>query len=383
MSENNYGFGHEDYALIKPEASYGVPILPVVGDAVRITSLGIDGQENRRWRMDTRGTRSRRERVKGRRTSSWTVEGYFGVASDGRGNKPPMNQLLKNAFGKEVVSASSSVAYSLSKQDGGSFSLWGVKPNFHAHAYGCIAETMTITATLEDFVMLSFSGPGKDMGRTVGTSIAAATSSADDEFTPANTDALTVGSFINIAGADAGLRLVKAKNAAGRVTISSDGEWAANAAITPGAFATPGFVEDEVFDGTEIYVSLDGGTTQYQVSGVTVTLPTGNTLHQDSSGPSPVDVLPSNVRDVTISLDAVVRESHVGYFNSMDDNDNFNVLVRFGPDVAGKRAKLALPQVNFDRPTIVTPEDGPSTVSLSGMAAASDTLEDELKLTLD
>ena len=382
MSENNYGFGHEDYALIKQESSYGVPVLPVAGDAVRITSLGIEGQENRRWRMDIRGTRSRRERVKGRRTSSWTADGYLGVAHDGVGNKPPMNQLLKNAFGKEVKTANTSVVYSLSKEDGGSFALWGVKPNFHAHAYGCITETMTITATLEDFVMLSFSGPGKDMGRTVGTSIAAA-GNAVKVFTPANIDALTVGSFINIDNEDAGLRLVTAKSAAGAMTIGSVATWGANDDVTPGVFATPGFVADDVFDGTEIYVSLDDGTTEYQVSGVTITLPTGNTLHQDSSGPSPVDVLPSNVRDVTISLDAVVRESHVGYFNSMDDNDNFNVLVRFGPDVAGKRAKLALPQVNFDRPTIVTPEDGPSTVSLSGMAVASATLEDELKLTLD
>ena len=145
----------------------------------------------------------------------------------------------------------------------------------------------------------------------------------------------------------------------------------------------PAFRADTVFDGTEIYVSLDGGTTEFQVSGVNVVIPSGNMLHSDSSAPTPVDVIPANQRDVTLSIDAVVRDGFVPQFNSMDDNDYFDVDIRFGADEAGKRAKLDLPRVNFARPEIVTPEEGPSTVSLAGSCMATATGEDEVKLTLD
>ena len=195
-------------------------MLPAASDAVRVLGVNIQGVENRRPRMDMRTTRSRREMARGRRSATWGLNAYFGIASAGTGNAPPLSALLKNHFGNETVTANTSVVYALSKNDGGSFDLWSPKPNMHSHAYGCISESLTIAATLDDFVTFAFTGTGKDMGRTAATTIPVAGSSATS-LTPENIDALTVGSLIMIDGD--GLHVVTGKTSTGVVTIEAAG----------------------------------------------------------------------------------------------------------------------------------------------------------------
>ena len=383
MSQYGYGFGHDEIALIKEESIYGQPDIPVAEDAVRVNSVSIAPVEERRIARDIRRTRSARERARGRRSATWSAEMY--LRNGDAGIKPGAHALLKAGFGIEAVTANSSVVYMLKKGDPQSLAIWTPKENIQTHARGCVVENLTFTATMEDYVMLSASGSAKLAGQT-GETQANGAGSSSTAITVDDGDMLDPYSLIQIAGiSDNPVLMVSSVDKdANSAVLSSAQSWADDAKVTP-AVITPQYTGDKSFDGTELYVAFvgSGGAKElYPASGFTVTLATGNTLHSDISDSSPVDVIPTSMRSVTVSVDAVVRKEHIAYFSEFNRSVNKRIELRYGPDEPGKRAILEMPVINFDPTEVVTPEEGPSTVSLTGICLATDMDEDELRLSL-
>jgi hypothetical protein len=164
------------------------------------------------------------------------------------------------------------------------------------------------------------------------------------------------------------------------LTIASS-SWSDNDAVAP--YVPSGtFAGDPLF-GTAGSLSLDNGSTAITHLGGSLSINTGiDLLNTEYGSDSAADVTVPAYREVTGSLDFLVRKDEVNLFNEFRRNVQKDMLVTIG-DTVGKRMKINCNVTELDPTQRDSPDADMIRYSVNFVALASSSGEDEVTLVFD
>jgi len=389
-------YGSDLRAYFRTESAFGTAVLPTAATALRVTEATFERPEGRAIPNDRRGTRSRMARTAARQPPiAWTLSGIF-RPSDALGTAPEMGDLIKHAMGKETVSASTSVAYTLLKDmtvgaldSPGSATILAYQGDVMAGCSGAIVQSLAFSWSGEDYITWTASGEAqkyiegaRDLANGAGAS---ATSLIVDD-----ADNYRVGTVLEIVddttevsqddGSGAGLQVTAVNYTTNTLTITPAATWSDNDRVIP--FAPAGtFVGTELF-GVDGSVSLDGGSSTLDTTGGSVTINTGLSLLNSSFGQTqPEEILNNGMREVTCNIDFIADTTNTYLGKEMARKTAYDVQIILG-DTAASRVKINMDNVEFDPGAYDSPEEDVVRWSSAGIALGTSG-EDEIDLMFD
>jgi hypothetical protein len=287
--------------------------------------------------------------------------------------------MIKHAMGTETVAGGSSVTYSLLKDPTAlSGAIYRSTTDLSEGVYGAIVQNLTFNWSGDSFITWTVSGVGKEYIQT-GNTLANGAGSSATALIVDDADFFSKYSVISVGSTD-DVQVTAVNYSTNTLTIAST-SWSDNDAVAP-YVPTGSFAGDPLF-GTQGSLSLDNGSTTITHLGGSISINTGiDLLNTEFGGSSAADVTVPAYREVTGTIDFLVRKDEVYLFNEFRRGVQKDVVITLG-DTTAKRMKI---NCNI---TEVAPSqrDSPDadmiryTANLTALASSSG--EDEITLVFD
>ena len=130
-------------------------------------------------------------------------------------------------------------------------------------------------------------------------------------------------------------------------------------------------------------MSLDNGSTTITSLSGSLSISTGiDLLNTEFGGSSATDVIVPSYREVTGSIDFLVRKDEAMLFNEFRRQVQKDVVITLGAD-SGKRMKINCNKTEFDPSQRDSPESDMLRYTANFVALASSSGEDEITLVFD
>ena len=368
----------------KEEATFGTEAKPATTDAVRLTGDGTISQP-RVYVDDPQrvNSYSRTDRMQAGYDPGELSFPMFCKPSGTAGTKPPGAALYKSLFGRETVTSSTSVVYDLLRLSDTrpGVTVWLKKGHTVFRAVGCVLNqgVFRIAAGNDEagFAQVEFSGvfaklllTGTDEVKTAAAASATTTVVKDSR-------KFDVGAYVKIGSATTEYRITAIDRATDTLTVSP----ALTAKADPDAVVAPS-VPDVTDSGSPIAGRL--GTAQHGEQ----TLPllsselTLNNNVEFMGGEKTASAHPERFgnggRTVDVSVDVRWDANATRFFSLHRTHDKSDVKIPAGA-TAGSILELLARNVALDFPNVN--DDTIRALTIGGAAFASDSLDDELKLT--
>ena len=379
MGVDNFSYGSDLVGFFKPESTYGVAVKPAAADAFRATSITMGAPVGREFPNDRRNTRSRIERTESRTpVQPWNATGIL-RPSGTAGTAPDIGDLLKHTLGTETVAGGSSVTYSLLKDPTAlSASIYRSTTDLGEGVYGACVQTLNLTWSGDSYITWNAAGVAKDYIQT-GNTLANGTGSSAPALIVDDADFYTKYSVISLASTN-DLQVTAVNYSTNTLTIASS-SWSDNAIVKP-YFPSPTLAGDPLF-GTSGSLSLDNGSTTITHLGGSITVTTGiDLLNTEFGGSSATDVVVPAYREVSGSVDFLVRKDEAHLFTEFRRQVQKDVVITLGTD-SGKRLKINCNVTEFDPTQRDSPESDMIRYTANFVALASSSGEDEVTLVFD
>lgn len=381
MGVDNFQYGSDLIGFFVAESTYGTAVKPAAGNAFRATAITMGQPVGREHAGDRRGTRSRIERVTTRTPAQpWSVATLL-RPSGSAGTAPDIGDLLKHAFGTETVSGGTSVTYSLLKDPTAlSGTLYRQLSDIHEFVYGAVVQSFTMRWTGDGFVICEFSGVGKEFGRT-GNDAANGTGAAATALVVDDADFFSVYSIIKIDTDDnssAGYQVTAIDHSTQTLTITPAATWSDNDTVTP--FLPSGTFAGSPLFGTDGSLSLDNGSSTIKHVGGSLTVNTGiDLLNEEYGDSSAADVVVPSMREVSMSLDFLVRKDETHLISEFRRKVQKDIKVTIG-STAGSILTINGNVAELDPQQLSSPDSEMVRYSADVTLLASSSLEDEVDL---
>ena len=379
MGVDNFSYGSDLVGFFKPESTYGVAVKPAAADAFRATSITMGAPVGREFPNDRRNTRSRIERTESRTpVQPWNATGIL-RPSGTAGTAPDIGDLLKHTLGTETVAGGSSVTYSLLKDPTAlSASIYRSTTDLGEGVYGACVQTRNLTWSGDSYITWNAAGVAKDYIQT-GNTLANGTGSSATALIVDDADFYTKYSVISLASTN-DIQVTAVNYSTNTLTIASS-SWSDNAIVKP-YFPSPTLAGDPLF-GTSGSLSLDNGSTTITHLGGSITVTTGiDLLNTEFGGSSATDVVVPAYREVSGSVDFLVRKDEAHLFTEFRRQVQKDVVITLGTD-SGKRLKINCNVTEFDPTQRDSPESDMIRYTANFVALASSSGEDEVTLVFD
>ncbi len=379
MGVDNFSYGSDLVGFFKPESTYGVAVKPAAADAFRATSITMGAPVGREFPNDRRNTRSRIERTESRTpVQPWNATGIL-RPSGTAGTAPDIGDLLKHTLGTETVAGGSSVTYSLLKDPTAlSASIYRSTTDLGEGVYGACVQTLNLTWSGDSYITWNAAGVAKDYIQT-GNTLANGTGSSATALIVDDADFYTKYSVISLASTN-DIQVTAVNYSTNTLTIASS-SWSDNAIVKP-YFPSPTLAGDPLF-GTSGSLSLDNGSTTITHLGGSITVTTGiDLLNTEFGGSSATDVVVPAYREVSGSVDFLVRKDEAHLFTEFRRQVQKDVVITLGTD-SGKRLKINCNVTEFDPTQRDSPESDMIRYTANFVALASSSGEDEVTLVFD
>ena len=379
MGVDNFSYGSDLVGFFKPESTYGVAVKPAAADAFRATSITMGAPVGREFPNDRRNTRSRIERTESRTpVQPWNATGIL-RPSGTAGTAPAIGDLLKHTLGTETVAGGSSVTYSLLKDPTAlSASIYRSTTDLGEGVYGACVQTLNLTWSGDSYITWNAAGVAKDYIQT-GNTLANGTGSSATALIVDDADFYTKYSVISLASTN-DIQVTAVNYSTNTLTIASS-SWSDNAIVKP-YFPSPTLAGDPLF-GTSGSLSLDNGSTTITHLGGSITGTTGiDLLNTEFGGSSATDVGVPAYREVSGSVDFLVRKDEAHLFTEFRRQVQKDVVITLGTD-SGKRLKINCNVTEFDPTQRDSPESDMIRYTANFVALASSSGEDEVTLVFD
>ena len=379
MGVDNFSYGSDLVGFFKPESTYGVAVKPAAADAFRATSITMGAPVGREFPTDRRNTRSRIERTESRTpVQPWNATGIL-RPSGTAGTAPDIGDLLKHTLGTETVAGGSSVTYSLLKDPTAlSASIYRSTTDLGEGVYGACVQTLNLTWSGDSYITWNAAGVAKDYIQT-GNTLANGTGSSATALIVDDADFYTKYSVISLASTN-DIQVTAVNYSTNTLTIASS-SWSDNAIVKP-YFPSPTLAGDPLF-GTSGSLSLDNGSTTITHLGGSITVTTGiDLLNTEFGGSSATDVVVPAYREVSGSVDFLVRKDEAHLFTEFRRQVQKDVVITLGTD-SGKRLKINCNVTEFDPTQRDSPESDMIRYTANFVALASSSGEDEVTLVFD
>ena len=333
----------------------------------------------REFPNDRRNTRSRIERTESRTpVQPWNATGIL-RPSGTAGTAPDIGDLLKHTLGTETVAGGSSVTYSLLKDPTAlSASIYRSTTDLGEGVYGACVQTLNLTWSGDSYITWNAAGVAKDYIQT-GNTLANGTGSSATALIVDDADFYTKYSVISLASTN-DIQVTAVNYSTNTLTIASS-SWSDNAIVKP-YFPSPTLAGDPLF-GTSGSLSLDNGSTTITHLGGSITVTTGiDLLNTEFGGSSATDVVVPAYREVSGSVDFLVRKDEAHLFTEFRRQVQKDVVITLGTD-SGKRLKINCNVTEFDPTQRDSPEADMIRYTANFVALASSSGEDEVTLVFD
>ena len=366
------------------EAAYGTARRIVGADAFLTMSESITPTEERDVRPDRSGYSDHLERFVGRRSAEFEVTRLL-LPSGSVTTQPDDDLLWQNAFGRLSIGATA-LEYILATAHDWSLTLRrGIRTgggagvaDFQDHVRGAIVNNTEIAwgnQGQNGLATVSFRGLAKDWGWTGNTSVASGytnISSAASTFRVSSPKQLAVNSLVKVrlsTGGGSGIVVDTVNYTTGVISFSES----LGTTLSSGRAVVP-YNPTATTAGSPLharigFLSIDGAATKIDHLGGRVTLEDNRALLNEEVGyASPSRVIRENRRNVTFSVDFIVKKDEVGLlFGEMDRNTAKNIQVNIG-DAANKTVKIHMKQAEWDMSAIDIPDQGMTRISMAGRA---------------
>ena len=379
MGVDNFSYGSDLVGFFKPESTYGVAIKPAAADAFRATSITMGAPVGREFPNDRRNTRSRIEQTITRTpVQPWSASGIL-RPSGAAGTGPDIGDMLTHAMGTATVSAGTSVTYSLLKDPTAlSGAIYRSTTDLTEGVSGAVVQNLTFNWSGDSFVTWTISGIGKDYIQT-GNTLANGTGSSATALIVDDADFFSPYSVISIASTD-DVQVTAVNYSTNTLTIASS-SWSDNAVIKP-YVPTGSFAGDPLF-GTAGTLSLDNGSSTITHLGGSISVNTGiDLLNTEFGGSSATDVTVPAYREVTGSIDFLVRKDEVNLFNEFRRGVAKDTIITIG-DTTAKRMKINCNISQFQPSQRDSPDADMIRYTANLTALASSSGEDEITVVFD
>ena len=379
MGVDNFSYGSDLVGFFKAESTYGVAVKPAAGDAFRATSITMGAPVGREFPGDRRNTRSRIEQTTTRTpVQPWSASGIL-RPSGTAGTAPDIGEMIKHAFGTETVAGGSSVTYSLLKDPTAlSGAIYRSTTDLTEGVYGAVVQNLSFNWSGDSYITWTATGVGKDYIQT-GNTLANGTGSSATALIVDDADFYSKYSVISIASTDD--EHVTAVNYSTNTLTIASSSWSDNAVIKP-YVPTGSFAGDPLF-GTQGSLSLDNGSTTITHLGGSISVNTGiDLLNTEFGGSSATDVTVPAYREVTGSIDFLVRKDEVYLFNEFRRKVQKDVVITLG-DTTAKRMKINCNISEFAPSQRDSPDADMIRYTANLTALASSSGQDEISLVFD
>jgi hypothetical protein len=379
MGVDNFSYGSDLVGFVVAESTYGTAVKPAATDAFRATSITMGAPVGREFPNDRRNTRSRVERTITRTpVQPFSASGIL-RPSGSAGTAPDIGLFLKHALGTETVSGGSSVTYSLLKDPTAlSASIYRKTSDLSEAVYGAVVQNLTFNWSGDSYATWTVSGVGKDYAQT-GNTLANGAGSSATALVVDDADFFSPFSVISVGSTD-NVQVTAVNYATNTLTIASS-SWSDNDVVKPYT-PSPTLAGDPLF-GTAGTLSLDNGSTTITHLGGSLSINTGiDLLNTEYGSSSAADVTVPAYREVTGSLDFLVRKDEVNLFNEFRRNVQKDLLFTIG-DTTGKRMKINCNVTELDPTQRDSPDADMIRYSVNFVALASSSGDDEVTLVFD
>ena len=379
MGVDNFSYGSDLVGFVVAESTYGTAVKPAATDAFRATSITMGAPVGREFPNDRRNTRSRVERTITRTpVQPFSASGIL-RPSGSAGTAPDIGLFLKHALGTETVSGGTSVTYSLLKDPTAlSASIYRKTSDLSEAVYGAVVQNLTFNWSGDSYATWTVSGVGKDYAQT-GNTLANGAGSSATALIVDDADFFSPFSVISVGSTD-DVQVTAVNYATNTLTIASS-SWSDNDVVKPYT-PSPTLAGDPLF-GTAGTLSLDNGSTTITHLGGSLSINTGiDLLNTEYGSSSAADVTVPAYREVTGSLDFLVRKDEVNLFNEFRRNVQKDLLFTIG-DTAGKRMKINCNVTELDPTQRDSPDADMIRYSVNFVALASSSGDDEVTLVFD
>lgn len=379
MGVDNFSYGSDLVGFVVAESTYGTAVKPAATDAFRATSITMGAPVGREFPNDRRNTRSRVERTITRTpVQPFSASGIL-RPSGSAGTAPDIGLFLKHALGTETVSGGTSVTYSLLKDPTAlSASIYRKTSDLSEAVYGAVVQNLTFNWSGDSYATWTVSGVGKDYAQT-GNTLANGAGSSATALIVDDADFFSPFSVISVGSTD-NVQVTAVNYATNTLTIASS-SWSDNDVVKPYT-PSPTLAGDPLF-GTAGTLSLDNGSTTITHLGGSLSINTGiDLLNTEYGSSSAADVTVPAYREVTGSLDFLVRKDEVHLFNEFRRNVQKDLLFTIG-DTAGKRMRINCNVTELDPTQRDSPDADMIRYSVNFVALASSSGDDEVTLVFD
>lgn len=368
----------------KEEATFGTEAKPVTTDAVRLTGDGTISQP-RVYVDDPQrvNSYSRTDRMQAGYDPGELSFPMFCKPSGTAGTKPPGAALYKSLFGRETVTSSTSVVYDLLRLSDTrpGVTVWLKKGHTVFRAVGCVLNqgVFRIAAGNDEagFAQVEFSGVFAKLLLTGTDEVKTAAAASATTVVVKDSRKFDVGAYVKIGSATTEYRITAIDRATDTLTVSP----ALTAKADPDAVVAPS-VPSVTDSGSPIAGRL--GTAQHGEQ----TLPllsselTLNNNVEFMGGEKTASAYPERFgnggRTVDVSVDVRWDANATRFFSLHRTHDKSDVKIPAGA-TAGSILELLAKNVALDFPNVN--DDTIRALTIGGAAFASDSLDDELKLT--
>ena len=379
MGVDNFSYGSDLVGFFKPESTYGTAVKPAATDAFRATSITMGAPVGRDYPTDRRNTRSRIERTTSRTpVQPWNATGIL-RPSGSAGTAPDIGDILKHTLGTETVAGGSSVTYSLLKDPTAlSASIYRSTTDLGEGVYGACVQTLALNWSGDSYITWNAAGVAKEYIQT-GNTLANGAGSSATALIVDDADFFTTYSVLSVGSAD-NVQVTAVNYATNTLTIAST-SWSDNDVVKP-YFPSATLAGDPLF-GTAGSLSLDNGSTTVTHLGGSITISTGiDLLNTEFGGSSSTDVVVPAYREVSGSLDFLVRKDETHLFTEFRRKVQKDMLITLGTDT-GKRLKINCNVTELDPRQRDSPDADMIRYTANFVALASSSGEDEVTLVFD
>jgi len=382
--------GSQTVCYVEREVAYGTA-RPLNGaDAFYTMSESLTPAQEREVRPDRSGSPDHVERVMGRKSAEVEFSTLL-LPSGSITTEPDTGMLWQNAFGRLSINATGleyvqatahnwAVTVRRAIRAGGG---QGVA-DLQEHVRGVIINAVEIawgSQGQNGLATTTFRGMGKDWGHTGNTSLASGyvtLGTGNTSFRVAAPKQLSANSLVKLitsisdTGSGASGILVDSVNiTTGLVSFNSGTTMVATGAS--GRAIVP-YNPTAVTAGSPIharvgFLSLDGSATQIEHLGGRITFEDNRGLLNEEVGhDSPSRALREDRRNVTFSLDFLVRRENLGeLLSDMQTNAAQNIQVNLG-SVKYKTVKIHMKNAEWDMTPVDIPDQGMMRISMAGSA---------------
>ena len=382
MGVDDFQYGDDEYGLIILQDTFGTAKKPAGTNAFRALSLAMGQPKNRIEVRDRRGTRSLMERQEGRTpVQPWTTTVIL-RPSGTAGTPPDIGDLLKLAFGTETVVASTSVTYSPLKDATGLFaSIYRNMSTMMEGVYDAVVTNVSISWSGDDFITITFSGEASEFieasrAEANGSGSGATALIVDDA------DFFTKYAILqNISQSDdnggAGYHVPAISHSTETLTIDPAASWDNNDEW--GGFLPSGTYTGDPLYGTNMTLSIDGGSTTINSLSGSIDISTGQSLLNREAGTSQASDVIVAERRVSGSISFLVKEDETYIESHARRKVAKDFQLVFG-DTAGAIVTVNMNNVELDPGQRGTQETGPVEYTLGYVAMGSGSGENEIEI---